>query len=155
MGIVYRKGWRTEDGFIQTGTLLDEYGTECYKGGMKDLMTRSFSKWLSKQTVDSGELRNALNELKNGIFDAALGGHLYKKRIRFKGKGKSGSGRTILCYKKEGRAIFIHGFAKNEKENLSTQELAALKEFSKILVGLSEDQLATAVKNGNFKEIQK
>lgn len=119
------------------------------------MMTRSFGKWLSKQPVGSGELRTALDELKSGIFDAALGGHLYKKRIRFKGKGKSGSGRTILCYKKGGRAIFIHGFAKNEKETLSTKELTALKEFSKILVGLSEDQLATAVKNGDFMEVSK
>ncbi len=36
------------------------------------------------------------------------------------------------------RAIFIHGFAKNEKTNLSKKELTALKEFSKILLGFSE-----------------
>lgn len=120
---------------------------------MKDLMTRPFSKWLSKLPVGSGELATALNELRNGAFDATLGGHLYKKRIRFKGKGKNGSGRTIICYKKGGRAIFIHGFSKNEKDNLSSKELVALKEFSKILVSLSEEQMTTAVKNGDFKEV--
>lgn len=116
-------------------------------------MTRRFSKWVSKQPIQSGELANALDELKSGTFDAALGGHLYKKRIRFKGRGKSGSGRTIVCYKKGKRAIFIHGFAKNEKDNLSTKELLALKEFAGILTALTEEQIATAIENGDFKEV--
>lgn len=118
-------------------------------------MTRHFGKWVSKQQIGSSELKTALSELKNGIFEAGLGGYLYKKRIRFKGKGKSGSGRTIICYKKGSRAIFIHGFAKNEKDNLSTKELLALKEFSKTLVLLTEKQIVTAVKNGDFKEVSK
>jgi len=120
---------------------------------MNDLMTRPFTKWVSKQEITADELRTALIELKNGTYEAGLGGHLYKKRIRFKGKGKSGSGRTIICYKKDSIAIFIHGFAKNEKDNLSTKELLALKEFAKILVSLTEEQISTAVKNGNFKEV--
>ncbi len=120
---------------------------------MKDLMTRTFRKWVSKQPVCSTELAAAIAELKSGIFDAALGGHLYKKRIRFKGRGKSGSGRTIICYKNEQQAIFIHGFAKNEKSNLSTQELTALKELAKILTSLTKRQIETAIKNGDFKEI--
>ncbi len=122
---------------------------------MNDLMTRQFSKWASKQSVGLTALRNALDELKQGSFEASLGGHLYKKRIRFPGKGKSGSGRTIICYKRDQRAIFIHGFAKNEKSNLSAKELLAFKEFSKILLGLSEEQIATAVKNGDLREVSK
>ena len=69
-----------------------------------------------------------------GNFEANLGGYLYKKRIRFQGQGKSGGGRTIVCYKKGDRAIFLHGFAKNEKSSLSKKELLAFKELSKILV---------------------
>ena len=96
---------------------------------MKQLMTKHFSKWLSKQKVSEKDLIAALSELQAGYFEACLGGHLYKKRIRFEGQGKSGSGRTIICYKKEDRAIFIHGFAKNEKSNLSKKELQVFKEL--------------------------
>jgi hypothetical protein len=120
---------------------------------MNDLMTKQFSTWVSKQKIKSDELNTALIELKDGTFEANLGGHLYKKRVRFEGRGKSGSGRTIICYKKGNRAIFIHGFAKNEKDNLSNKELIALKEFSKILISLTEDQIETAVRNGDFKEV--
>ena len=133
---------------------LTKHSTKYYIKPMKDLMTRTFRKWVSKQPVRPNELTEAIAELETGIFDAALGGHLYKKRIRFKGRGKSGSGRTIICYKKDKLAIFIHGFAKNEKSNLSTQELTALKELAKILTSLTAHQIETAIKNGDFKEVK-
>lgn len=121
---------------------------------MKQLMTKHFSKWLSKQKVFKKDLNTALSELQAGYFEASLGGHLYKKRIRFEGQGKSGSGRTIICYKKEDRAIFIHGFAKNEKSNLSKKELQVFKELSKILLGFSVAEITIAIENGDFIEVK-
>ena len=121
---------------------------------MKELMTKHFSKWASKQNIPGNELVTALAELKAGNFEANLGGHIYKKRIRFEGQGKSGSGRTIICYKKGDRAIFIHGFAKNEKSNLSKKELNVFKELSRILFGLSAEEIAIAIENGDFIEVK-
>ncbi len=121
---------------------------------MKMLMTKQFAKWVSKQEIPENEFSKALKELEAGSFEANLGTYLYKKRIRFKGKGKSSSGRTIICYKKEDRAIFIHGFAKNEKDNLSNKELLAFKEFSKILLALSLTKINIAIKNGDFIEVK-
>ena len=117
-------------------------------------MTKHFSKWASKQKISRNELARALAELKDGNYEANLGGYIYKKRIRFEGKGKRGSGRTIICYKKEDRAIFIHGFAKNVKSNLSKKELYAFKELSKILLGLSASDIAIAIENGDFIEVK-
>lgn len=93
-------------------------------------------------------------EVVAGNFDASLGGHIYKKRIRFKGKGKSGSGRTIVCYKKGKIAIFIHGFAKNEKSNLTKKELIAFKTFSNILLTMTPEKIKTAIKDGIFIEVE-
>ena len=117
-------------------------------------MTKHFSKWASKQNIPHSELASTLEELLAGNFGTNLGGHIYKKRIRFKGQGKSGSGRTIICHKKGDRTIFIHGFSKNEKSNLSRKETAAFKELSKILLGLSAEKIAIAIKNGNFIEVK-
>ncbi len=121
---------------------------------MKQLMTKQFSKWASKQQIPKDELMRALKEVKVGNFEANLGGQIYKKRIRFPGKGKSGSGRTIVCYKKKDRIIFIHGFAKNEKSSLSKKELAGFKEFAQILLGFSPEKIETAIKNGDFIEVK-
>ena len=121
---------------------------------MKKLMTRHFAKWAKKQNIPDNELTNALNEVKDGIYEANLGGHIIKKRIRFQGKGKSGSGRTIICYKHTDRAFFIHGFSKNEKTNLSSKELHAFKELAKVLLSLTNEKLNIAIKKGNFIEVK-
>ncbi len=107
-------------------------------------MTKHFSKWAFKHKISDNELISALKEIQAGHFEANLGGHIYKKRIRFEGQGKRGGGRTIICYKKDDRAIFVHGFAKNEKSNLSKKELNAFKELSKILLRMSIEQLSIA-----------
>ena len=121
---------------------------------MKQLMTKQFSKWASKQQIPKNELKKSLQEVKAGNFEANLGGQIYKKRIRFQGKGKSGSGRTIVCYRKKDRIIFIHGFAKNEKSNLTKKELAGFKEFAQILLGFSPKAIKRAIKNGDFIEVK-
>ena len=121
---------------------------------MKKLMTKHFAKWAKKQNIPDTELANALNEVENGIYETNLGGHIIKKRIRFQGRGKSGSGRTIICYKHADRAFFVHGFAKNEKSNLSSKELHAFKELAKVLLSLSNEKLKIAIKNGNFIEVK-
>lgn len=121
---------------------------------MKKLMTKHFSKWAAKQKIPKRELANALAELIAGNFEANLGGNLYKKRIHFEGQGKSGGGRTILCYRKDDRSIFVHGFAKNEKSNLAKKELVAFKELSKILLSLSPEEIEIAIKNKYLIEVK-
>ena len=116
-------------------------------------MTKHFAKWAAKQNIPQEFLSIALSEVHDGIYEANLGGNIYKKRIRFKGQGKSGSGRTIICYKKDDRAIFVHGFSKNEKSNISKKELIAFKELSKILLNLSIEGLNTAVGSGAILEV--
>ena len=121
---------------------------------MKKLMTKHFAKWAEKQNIQNTELANALNEVENGIYETNLGGHIIKKHIRFQGRGKSGSGRTIICYKHADRAFFVHGFAKNEKSNLSSKELHAFKELAKVLLSLSNEKLKIAIKNGDIIEVK-
>ena len=117
-------------------------------------MTKHFSKWAAKQKIPKNELANALTEIQAGNFEANLGGHIYKKRIRFEGQGKSGGGRTIICFKKDDRAIFVHGFSKNEKPNLSQKEFNAFKELSNILLKLSLKEIAIAIENGDLIEVK-
>ena len=117
-------------------------------------MTRLFEKWAKKFKLSEKNLLSVLNEVENKIFEADLGGHIIKKRIAFKGQGKSGSGRTIICFKKEKLAIFIHGFSKSESSDISDKELKAFKSLAKILISLSEEEINIAIQNGNFKELK-
>lgn len=120
---------------------------------MRSFVTKHFFKWALKQRLSDEILNNAIEEVKSKVYEVALGGDLFKKRIQLLGRGKRGGARTIICYKKDSIAIFIHGFAKNEKDNLSSKELRALKEFAKILIGLKKEEIELAIKNGDFREI--
>ena len=121
---------------------------------MKRLMTKRFSKWAADQGVSIGDLANTLEEVEQGTFEASLGGKIIKKRIRFAGQGKSKSGRTIICFQKDKMAVFIHGFAKNEKSNLSSKELDALKAFAKILFAYSAADIQKSIETGVLIEVK-
>ncbi len=116
-------------------------------------MTKKFTKWVKKQNIPEGELFKAIDEIIEGSYEANLGSSLIKKRIKFQGQGKSGSGRSILCFKSNDRAIYIHGFSKNSQSNISAKELIILKEFAKVILTLSPEALDIAVKNGDFIEV--
>jgi len=51
-------------------------------------------------------------------------------------------------------AIFVHGFAKNEKANLSSKELEAFKELAKILFAYSEAEIQKALENEVLFEVR-
>ena len=64
-----------------------------------------------------------------------LGGGLRKVRIPREGSGKSGGYRTLHVFGgKHMPLILVTVYAKNEKDNLSSAELAAAVKLSKILV---------------------
>jgi hypothetical protein len=64
------------------------------------------------------------------------------------GNGRTDEGAVRGCLD------FVHGFAKNEKTNLSRKELEAFKALAKILLGLSAAEINTAIQNGDFVEVR-
>ena len=64
--------------------------------------------------------------------DADLGGGVVKQRVARPGAGKSGGYRTIILLRRETRAIFVYGFAKNERANIEDDELADFKKLAKL-----------------------
>ena len=83
------------------------------------LKTRVFDKWQRKADVTDAMLLKAIEEMSNGLIDADLGGNVFKKRIALPGRGKRGGARTLLATNRDDRWIFLYGFPKNEKENIT------------------------------------
>ena len=69
------------------------------------------------------------------------------------GRGKRGSTRTLLATNRKDRWIFVHGFEKNEQENISANELEALKLLADDLLTLSESQISETVGKGSLLEV--
>ena len=76
-----------------------------------------------------------------------------KQRIARPGGGKSGGFRTIILFQVRGRAFFVHGFAKNEQDNIRDDELAAFRMLAAELMTYDDVALARAIANGTFIEV--
>lgn len=119
---------------------------EIYKG-------LNFNIWCKKKKISDQVLIDAVLEMNQGLYDALLGGSVYKKRIPLQGRGKRGGARTILAFKKNNKAFYIYGFSKNQQENISPKELAALKKLAKTYLNLSDDEISTSIKKGALIEV--
>jgi hypothetical protein len=115
---------------------------------MKIYKNRTFDRWARKEGLNNLSLCNAVNEMAVGLYDADLGGGLFKKRIAKPGKGKSGGFRTLIATNNEDRWFFIFGFSKNERSNIDKDEEEALKMLSKQLLAYTPEELEQA-KNSN------
>ena len=117
------------------------------------LKTLTCERWQKKMALTDTVLRQAVEEMRQGLIDADLGGGLVKKRVARPGAGKRGGYRTLLATNQTDTWIFIVGFAKNDRDNSTSQELRALKLLAKHLLTLSVDATRTALQHGELKEI--
>lgn len=115
---------------------------------MRILLTKPVLKWLEKEKfIEENDLLEAANEVIEDIYDANLGGNLFKKRIsNNSNQGKSAGSRLIIGFKKGLNLYFLHVFNKNNKGNITANELKALKIRIKILLNLGEKELDKAIK---------
>lgn len=120
---------------------------------MRILKNKSFSQWAKKLKITDKTLVTAIDEMTNGLYEANLGGHIYKKRLPLGHKGKSGGARTIIAFKVNDKAIFIYGFSKGHKSNITKNEEEGLKDLTKIYFGYDENQINKVIKAGVLIEV--
>ena len=60
----------------------------------------------------------------------------------------------MILFKAEERAIFVHGFAKNDMDNIGRDELAALKKLAREMLAYGDHQLRSAVASGTLIEVK-
>lgn len=100
-------------------------------------------------------MTQSVKEIERGLVDADLGGYLFKKRIATKGRGKSGSVRTLLTFSKGQRTFFMYGFEKSDRDNITIREKKALQELGKFYLSLTEEELKIRLKSQAIIEIGK
>ena len=97
----------------------------------------------------------AVERAEKGLIDADLGAGVIKQRLARQGQGKSGGFRVAIFFRSGDRTVFVHGFAKKDRANLSKQEEKQLKALSKIVLNLTEEELNTLVKAGKYVEVKR
>jgi len=116
--------------------------------------TRHFARWARKAGLVDSLLKAAVLEIQCGLLEADPGGGIVKKRIALPGRGKRGSTRTLLVTNRDDRWFFVYGFEKNERENISENELESLRKLAKNLLGLTSVQIAAAIEKGFLMEVE-
>jgi hypothetical protein len=115
---------------------------------------KSFARFARKNEIDDEELCKAVDDTERGLIDADLGGGVIKQRIARRGAGKSGGFRTLIVFRLRELAIFVHGFAKSEVENIRPDELSALKKLASEILAYSQNAIEKAVQSGTLMEVK-
>ena len=108
---------------------------------------------MRKTELTDSALCHAVAEMAQGLIDADLGGGVVKKRIGLAGGGKRGGARTLVATNRGNRWFFLYGFEKNDRANITDDELEALKEIAEQLLARTGTQLDEAVQDGSLQEI--
>lgn len=116
-------------------------------------MTRAFARFARRERVPGAALAEAIARIGEGSIDADLGGGLFKQRVARPGQGRSGGWRTIIVYRTGDRAVFVHGFAKSAKSNLSPKELAELKRLASVILAVKAKDIRALIESGDWIEV--
>ena len=120
---------------------------------MRVFKNKSFARFCRKARVADAVLCGAVDAASRGLIDADLGGGVIKQRIARQGEGKSRGFRTIILFRICERAFFVHGFAKNERDNIRDDELDAFKMLAAMMMAYGDDALDKAIENGTLTEV--
>ncbi|MBS3891864.1 type II toxin-antitoxin system RelE/ParE family toxin [Serratia marcescens] len=116
-------------------------------------LTKAFQTVAGDERISDATIVKAAREMQNQLYDANLGGCVYKKRIARAGAGKRGGYRVLIVFRDEERLFFMRGFAKSERENISTDELQGLKHLAALYLDYSPFRLYQLVNNRELRRL--
>ncbi len=120
---------------------------------MRIFKTKWFVRYARQKGIGDNILRGAIERAERGVVDADLGGGVIKQRVPRPGQGRAGGYRMLLAYRSSGRAVFLYGFAKNERENIEDEELETLREIAAAWLEAGTEHLEHAIREGLLQEV--
>ena len=120
---------------------------------MQIFKTKIFSKFAKKEKISDVALLESVLRAEKGLIDADLGGYVIKQRVKREGQGRSGGYRVLIAVRLKKRYVFLTGFAKNERDNLSDEELETAKDIAAGWLNADLNQIKLSLKEGELLEI--
>lgn len=121
---------------------------------MRLFETKWFVRYARRERLDDQSLCEAVDRAERGLVDADLGGGIIKQRVARTGEGRSGGFRLLIAYRSGNRAVFLYGFAKNERDNIEADELETLRDIGAAWLEANKELLEHAIKEGILREVQ-
>ena len=120
---------------------------------MRVFKTREFSRFAHRERIRDGDLCEAVERAELGLVDADLGGGVIKQRVARPGQGRSGGFRTVIAFRSGQRSIFMFGFAKSRKANLSGPELVQYRALADFFLLANEATIKKMIDEDELSEI--
>ena len=120
---------------------------------MRIFHNKAFARFARKAGIPDTALCQAIREAERGLIAAELGGGVIKQRVARPGQGKSSGFRVLIVFKPSLMAVFVHGFAKNERDNIRQDELFALKRLASELLSYDDKALSRVIASGTLIEV--
>lgn len=115
--------------------------------------TKGVKRFTRREQITDSSLRAAIERAERGSVDVDLGGGLIKQRVARSGQGRSGGFRMIVAWRGADRAVFLYGFAKNDRANISDDELQTLRTIGANWLAASIEVLGRALADGDLQEV--
>ena len=116
-------------------------------------VTKWFKRFARRERLSDKSLCEAINRAERGIIDADLGGNVIKQRVARIGSGRSGGYRTLIAIRVHQRAVFLYGFAKSARGNVSDDQVRDLQQTARDLLAAGEKAMDAAVKALELEEL--
>lgn len=120
---------------------------------MRVFKYRHFNHWAISERISDNTLKKAIEEMANGLYEANLGSGLYKKRIASANKGKRSGYRTLIAFKSETRAVYVYGFSKNDRGNISEMEEKIYRQLAKSFLLMNEKAINEMLRQHKLIEV--
>lgn len=121
---------------------------------MKIFKPKWFVRYARRERIEDQSLCEAIERAERGIIDADLGGGVIKQRVAREGQGRSGGYRLLVAYRYGDMAVFLYGFAKNERDNIEDDELESLRNVAAELFDSTVECLEAQIKEGRLQEVK-
>ncbi|QIW15819.1 addiction module toxin RelE [Pasteurellaceae bacterium RH1A] len=120
---------------------------------MRIFKSKHFDKFARKEHISDKTLRKTIHDIENGLIDADLGSGVIKQRLPKHNRGKSKGYRSIIVYKCSQFSLFLYGFDKNDRTNITVEEEVNFKAAANHILSFSEEQIQQAIKSNIFIEV--
>lgn len=120
---------------------------------MRVFKIRGFARFARSERLADDALAGAIAQAEKGLVDADLGAGLIKLRVARPGGGKRGGYRTLIAYRAGARAVFLFGFAKNERDNITPAQLADLKAAAADILRRGDELIEDDIIEGRLWEV--
>lgn len=120
---------------------------------------KRFNQNTKKLGITDDVLLKAAEDIKQGVWEANLGGGVIKKRLPLQ-QGKSGGARTVIFFKYDRHIFFYDCWAKNSVSSrngkeIEDDELIAYRKLASTFLAFSDTDIAKLLTTGFLVEVDK